>query len=96
MKIRPIFDRVVLKPLENREQTRSGIFIPESAVEKPHMAVVVAVGDCMESDGKKVEMKVKVGDRVLYSKFAGIEYKIEKDDFLIIRQGDILAIVEKE
>lgn len=96
MKIKPIFDRVVLKPLENKEQTESGIFIPESAIEKPHMAIVVAVGDGMDNEGKKCEMKVKAGDKVLYSKFAGIEYKIEKEEFLIIRQGDILAIVEKE
>lgn len=96
MKIRPIFDRVVLKPLENKEQTQSGIFIPESAVEKPHTAVVIAVGDGLESDGKKCEMKVKVGDKVLYSKFAGIEYNIDKEEFLIIRQGDILAIVDEE
>lgn len=96
MKIRPVFDRVVLKPIENKEQTESGIFIPESAVEKPHMALVVAIGDGVESDGKKCEMKVQVGDKVLYSKFAGIEYKLDKEEFLIIRQGDILAIVEKE
>ena len=96
MKIRPIFDRVVLKPIENKEQTESGIFIPESAVEKPYMALVVAIGDGVESDGKKCEMKVQVGDKVLYSKFAGIEYKLDKEEFLIIRQGDILAIVEKE
>ncbi len=96
MKIRPIFDRVVLKLIENKEQTESGIFIPESAVEKPHMALVVAIGDGVESDGKKCEMKVQVGDKVLYSKFAGIEYKLDKEEFLIIRQGDILAIVEKE
>lgn len=96
MKIKPIFDRVVLKPIENKEQTSSGIFIPESAVEKPHLATVVAVGEGTDSDGKKCEMKVKVGDKVLYSKFAGIEYKIEKEEFLIIRQGDILAIVIEE
>ena len=96
MKIKPIFDRVVLKPIENKEQTSSGIFIPESAVEKPHLAIVVAVGEGLDSDGKKCEIKVKVGDKVLYSKFAGIEYKIEKEEFLIIRQGDILAIVIEE
>lgn len=95
MKIKPIFDRVVLKLIENKEQTSSGIYIPESSSEKPHLAEVVAVGDGADGD-KKIPMRVKVGDRVLFSKFAGIEYKIENEEFLIIRQGDILAIVEKE
>ena len=89
MKIKPIFDRVVLKLIENKEQTSSGIYIPESSSEKPHLAEVIAIGD-------DKDMKVKPGDRVLFSKFAGIEYKIEKEEFLIIRQGDILAIVDKE
>lgn len=88
MKIKPIFDRVVLKLIENKEQTASGIYIPESSSEKPFLAEVVAVGD-------DKDMKVKCGNKVLFSRFAGIEYKIEQEEFLIIRQGDILAIVEE-
>ena len=96
MKIKPLFDRVVLKPIENKNQTRSGIYIPEDSSEKPHLAKVVAVGEGGIIDGNQVEMKVKIGDKVLFSKFAGIEYKVEKEDFLIIRQGDILAVVDTE
>ena len=96
MKIKPLFDRVVLKPIENKNQTNSGIYIPESTSEKPYVAKVVAVGEGGIIDGNQVEMKVKVGDKVLFSKFAGIEYKTENEEFLIIRQGDILAIVDKE
>jgi len=96
MNIKPLFDRVILKPIQNKNQTASGIYIPEDSSEKPHLAKVVAVGEGGLIDGNQVEMKVKVGDKVLFSKFAGIEYKVEKEEFLIIRQGDILAVVEKE
>ena len=95
MNIKPLFDRVVLKPIQNKNQTSSGIYIPEDSSEKPHIAKVIAVGEGGLIDGNQVEMKVKIGDKVLFSKFAGIEYKIEKEEFLIIRQGDILGIVEK-
>ena len=94
MKLKPLFDRVILKPIDITEKTQSGIFIPESAVEKPQIANVVAVGEGGLIDGKECEMKVKVGDKVLYSKFAGISHKVDCEDFVIIRQGDILAIVE--
>ena len=96
MKIKPLFDRVVLKLIENKNQTTSGIYIPESTSEKPYIAKVVAVGEGGIIDGNQTEMKVKVGDKVLFSKFAVIEYKTENEEFLIIRQGDILAIVDKE
>ena len=95
MKIKPLFDRIVLKLIENKNQTTSGIYIPESTSEKPYLAKVVAVGNGGKIDGNEIDMQVKVGDKVLFSKFAGIEYSVENDEFLIIRQGDVLAIVEE-
>ena len=95
MKLKPIFDRVVLKPKVAEEQTKSGLFIPENAVEKPQIATVVSVGDGCLTDGKQAKIKVQVGDSVLYSKFSGIEYKSNDETYVIIRQGDILAILEE-
>lgn len=95
MKMKPLFDRVILKLIENKNKTSSGIYIPESTSEKPYVGKVVAVGEGGKIDGNEIDIKVKVGDKVLFSKFAGIEYKVENDEFLIIRQGDILAVVEE-
>ena len=95
MKIRPLLDRVVVKKLESEETTKSGIVLPGSAKEKPEVAEVVAVGPGGVVEGKEVKMEVKVGDRVLTSKYAGTEYKFEGTEYTILRQNDILAIVEE-
>ena len=94
MKIRPLLDRVVIKKLEREETTKSGIVLPGSAKEKPEVAEVVAVGPGGIVDGKEVKMEVKVGDKVLTSKYAGNEVKFEGTEYIILRQSDILAIVE--
>ncbi|MBP5426597.1 MAG: co-chaperone GroES [Clostridiales bacterium] len=94
MKIKPLLDRVVVKKIESEETTKSGIVLPGSAKEKPEVAQVVAVGPGGIIDGKEVKMEVKVGDRVLTSKYAGTEVKFEGSEYTIVRQSDILAIVE--
>lgn len=94
MKIKPLLDKVVLEPIENAEKTESGIFIPNNSQEKPMMATVVAVGNGGLVDGYNVEMLVKVGDKVLFSKYAGSECKLEDKKYIIIKQADILAIIE--
>ncbi|MBO4325731.1 MAG: co-chaperone GroES [Clostridia bacterium] len=94
MKIRPLGDKVAIKMLETEETTKSGIILPGSAKEKPQLAEVVAVGPGAIVDGKLVPMEVKVGDKVLTSKYAGTEYKLDGEEYTILKQGDILAIVE--
>ena len=94
MKLVPLFDKVVIKHIETEATTASGIFLPSSAQEKPQMAKVVAVGEGGIIDGKEIVMQVKVGDTVLYSKYAGSEFKVDGKELTIIRQSDILAIVE--
>ena len=94
MTVKPLADRVVIKSLEVEETTKSGIVLPGSAKEKPQMAEVLAVGPGGIVDGKKVAMDVKVGDQVIYSKYAGTEVKIDGKDLIIVRQADILAVVE--
>ncbi|HOV68884.1 MAG TPA: co-chaperone GroES [Clostridia bacterium] len=94
MTIKPLFDRVVIKPITAEETTKSGIVLPGTAKEKPQMAEVIAVGPGGKVDGKDITMQVKVGDKVLYSKYAGNEVKVDNDEVIIIRQNDILAIVE--
>lgn len=94
MNIKPLGDRVVIKVLESEETTKSGIVLPGSAKERPQMAEVLAVGPGGIVDGKEVKMEVKVGDKVIYSKYAGTEVKIGDDEYIVIRQSDILAIVE--
>ena len=93
MTIKPLADRVVLKSVEVEETTKSGIILPGSAKEKPQLAEVVAVGPGAVVDGKLVPMEVKVGDKVLTSKYAGTEYKFEGVEYTILKQGDILAVV---
>ncbi len=92
--IKPLLDRVVLKIIEAEETTKSGILIASSSKEKPHIARVVAVGPGGTVDGKEVKMQVNVGDRVIFSKYAGTEVKYEDEDYIIVRQDDILAVVE--
>jgi chaperonin GroES len=94
MTIKPLADRVVIKSVEQEETTKSGIVLPGTAKEKPQMAEVIEVGPGGLVDGKEVTMYVKKGDRVLYSKYAGTEVKLDKVEFIIVRQSDILAIVE--
>ncbi len=94
MNIKPLADRVVLKSLEQEETTKSGIVLPGTAKEKPQMAEIIAVGPGGVVEGKEVTMHVKVGDKVIYSKYAGTEVKLDKEEFIIVRQNDILAVVE--
>ena len=94
MTIKPLADRVVLKSCEMEETTKSGIVLAASAQEKPQVAEVVAVGPGGLVDGNEVEMYVKVGDKVITSKYSGTEVKLNKEEFTIVRQSDILAIVE--
>ena len=94
MKLVPLGDRVVLKQCETEETTKSGIILTPKAQEKPVTAEVVAVGPGGMADGKEVTMQVKVGDKVIYSKYAGNEVKLDDVEYVIVRQNDILAIVE--
>ena len=93
MKLSPLGDRVVLKQLEAEETTKSGIVLPGNAQEKPQQAEVVAVGPGGVVDGKEVEMQASVGDKVIYSKYAGTEVKLEDEEFIVVRQNDIVAVV---
>ncbi len=94
MKLNPLSDRVVLKQVEAEETTKSGIILTSAAQEKPQEAEVIAVGPGGIVDGKEVKMQVQVGQKVIYSKYAGTEVKLEGEDFIIVRESDILAIVE--
>ena len=94
MAIKPLFDKVVIKAIETDEKTASGIVLPGAAKEKPQLARVLAVGPGGTIDGNDVKMQVKVGDTVLYSKYAGSEFKIDGEEVVIVSQSDILAIFE--
>lgn len=94
MKLVPLSDRVVLRQLEAEEKTKSGIILPDAAQEKPQQAEVVAVGPGGVVDGKEVKMQVKKGQKVIYSKYAGTEIKLDGEEFIIVKQNDILAVVE--
>lgn len=94
MKLVPLADRVVLKQLEAEETTKSGIILTSKSQEKPQEAEVVAVGPGGMVDGKEVTMYVKEGQKVIYSKYAGTEVKIEEEEYMIVKQNDILAVVE--
>ena len=94
-KLRPLGDRVVIKPVEREEVTKSGIVLPDTAKEKPQEGIIQAAGPGkILDDGKREQMDVKEGDRVLYSKYAGTEFKVDGEELLIVSQKDILAIVE--
>lgn len=90
--IKPLADRVVVKPVEREETTKGGIVIPDTAKDRPQEGEVVAVGPGKYEDGKRAPMEVKVGDRVLFAKYGGTEIKIEGEDYLVLRESDILAI----
>ena len=94
MKLVPLSDRVVLKQMEAEETTKSGIVLPGQNKEKPQQAEVVAVGPGGLVDGKEVEMQVSVGDKVIYSKYAGTEVELDDVEYIIVRQSDILAVIE--
>lgn len=94
MRIKPLGDRVVIKMLETEETTKSGIVLPGTAKEKPQVAEVVAVGPGGVVEGKEITMHVKAGERVLISKYAGTEVKFDGEEYTILRQSDILAVVE--
>lgn len=94
MNLRPLFDRVVLKDLNRSNKTKSGIFIPESVGDEPKYAKVVAVGDGDVFDGNKSEMAVKINDKVLYNKYGATSFKINDEEFVILRQSDILGVFE--
>ena len=94
MNIKPLFDRVVVESVQSEEKTKSGFILPSSAQEKPQTVRVVAVGPGGVVDGKDVTMEVKIGDVVLYAKYSGSEFKVDGKEFTILRQSDILAIVE--
>jgi len=94
MKLVPLGDKVVLKQLEAEETTKSGIVLPGQAKEKPQQAEVIAVGPGGMVDGKEVTMQVKAGDKVIYSKYAGTDVKLGEDEYVVVKQNDIVAIVE--
>ena len=94
MNVKPLFDRVVIKNVETEEVTKGGIVLPGSAKEKPQMAEVLAVGPGGMVDGKEIAMQVKVGQKVIYSKYAGTEVKLDNQELILVRQSDILAVVE--
>ncbi len=94
MKIRPLFDKVVVKTTQKEETTKSGFILPSASQEKQQTAEVVAVGPGGIIDGKEITMQVKIGDVVLFAKYAGSEFKVDGEEFTIIKQSDILAIVE--
>lgn len=95
MNIKPIFDRVVLLPKEADKETKSGIILPTASLEKSQFATVMAVGEGGIVDGKEVKMQVKVGKEVIYSKYSGTEFTYEGKKYIVIKQNDILAILEK-
>ncbi|HPD02376.1 MAG TPA: co-chaperone GroES [Eubacteriales bacterium] len=94
MELKPLFDKVVLKAVETEDKSAGGIVLPSVAKEKPQVAKVLAVGPGGLVDGKEVKMQVKVGDKVLYSKYSGSDFKLDGEEVTIVRQSDILAIIE--
>ena len=95
VKVRPLYDRIVVRRVEPREQMRGGIIIPDTAKEKPQEAEVIAVGEGKYSDeGKRIKLDVKKGDRVLIGKYSGTDIKLEDEEYTILREDEVLAIVE--
>ena len=96
MNLKPLADRVVVKPIVKEEVTKGGIVLPDTAKEKPQEGEIVAVGPGkLGEDGKRIEMEVKKGDRVIYAKYAGTEWKYEQEEYIILRESDILAKLNK-
>ena len=95
MKIRPLHDRIIVKRMEEQEVKKGGIIIPDSAKEKPQEGKVIAVGNGkVTDDGKKIPLDVKAGDKILFGKYSGSEVKVEDEEYLILREEDVLAIIE--
>ena len=94
MKLIPLFDRVVIRPEVQTTTTKSGIVLPSTSQERPQMGIVIAIGSGMDIDANNVGMQVRVGDKVLFNKFAGSEIKIEEETLLVLRQIDLIAIME--
>ena len=94
MNLKPLFDRVVLKNLKQKKETLSGIIIPESVGDEPIYAEVIAVGDGKSVEGENTEMSVEIGDKVLYNKYGAVPFKINGEEFVILRQSDILGVFE--
>ncbi len=94
MKLVPLFDKVVLKQLETEETTKSGIVLTGQPKEKPSQAEVIAVGPGGVVDGKEITMQVKAGDKIIYSKYAGTEVELDNETFIVVKQNDILAVIE--
>ncbi len=95
MKIRPLHDRIIVKRLEEQEQKKGGIIIPDTAKEKPQEGKVIAVGNGKVNDeGKKIPLDVKAGDKILFGKYSGSEVKLDDEEYLILKEEDVLAIVE--
>lgn len=92
MVLRPLADRVVVKPIQAEEKTKGGIVLPDTAKEKPQEGEIIAVGPGKFEHGSKVPMELKVGDRVLYSKYSGSEIKVDGEEYLIVRESDVLAV----
>ena len=95
MRLKPIFDRVLIKPEENQTMSASGIILPQTSQERPQMGKVVAVGDGENMDAVKTEMKIKVGDKVLFSKYAGVEIRMDEERFIVLRQLDVLGVFDE-
>ena len=93
-KIRPLHDRVIVKRLEEEEKTQGGLIIPDTAKEKPQGAMVIAVGPGKQDDGKVVSLDVKAGDQILFGKYSGTEIKLDGEEHLILREDDILGVIE--
>ena len=95
MNLKPLGDRIVVEPVEQEEQTALGIFLPETAKEKPQQGKVIAAGPGVRKDtGERIDMDVKVGDKVLYARYAGTSVKLDGKEYLILKESDVLAIVE--
>lgn len=95
MKFKPIFDRVLIKPQENQTMSSSGIILPQTSQERPQIGVLVAVGDGENLDAVKTEMRVREGERVLFSKYAGVEIKLDDELYIVLRQVDILGVFDE-
>ena len=94
MNIKPLYDRVIIKPQKHKNKTGGGLMLPEIAEEKSQIGTVIAVGDGGSLDGKEQKIEVKSGDKILYSKFAGTEIKVDEESLIIVRQTDVLAVLE--
>ncbi|MDQ3605617.1 MAG: co-chaperone GroES [Gemmatimonadota bacterium] len=93
VKVKPLADRVVVKALEESEQMRGGLYIPDTAKEKPQQGEIIAVGQGKVEDGKRIDMELKVGDKVLYGKYSGTEVTVDNEQYLILRESDVLAVI---